>query len=263
MAANRGHCGIVHCLLLHGAIVDARDVEGNTAMMYASKKGHVEVLEILVEAKHQQWDSVNQQDQDQQEEETIDPSLKDIVNLQNKHLQTALSLTVVSKVSSQRLLVCIRKLLHYGADIHMMDESGWTPLLLTIFHNEVAIVRCFAEWNCDFLPPVSQITQLKPWVAAISFGHVAICQVMFAGGCDLATFYRVVRDPRVWDKYPQLGLFPAMREWMKATTSDRLQCKSLHAVCRGTIRTAMGQGVPVKVGSSGLPKLLQAYVVKY
>ena len=91
-----------------------------------------------------------------------------------------------------------------------------------------------------------------------------ILQVMYVGGCDLTTLQSLVSDPRLEDRFPQLSLHPMVRNWlagMRQTSSSKQCAQPLRGLCRGAIRQAMGMGVPLKVAESGLPKLLQNYLV--
>ena len=47
LAASLGHVGVLGALLSHGAVVDARDGEGWTALHMAADRGHVEAVRRL------------------------------------------------------------------------------------------------------------------------------------------------------------------------------------------------------------------------
>jgi len=49
-ASHEGHQQIVQALLSKGAEVNAKDNNGQTALMFASDKGHQEVKELLIKA---------------------------------------------------------------------------------------------------------------------------------------------------------------------------------------------------------------------
>ena len=51
IAANKGLCDVVKALIEKGADVNAKSNEGKTAKMYAEKEGHIDIVELLKEAR--------------------------------------------------------------------------------------------------------------------------------------------------------------------------------------------------------------------
>ena len=47
-AALKGHLKVVKLLLLRGAKVNIKDIRGNTALSYATGKGHASVCQVLL-----------------------------------------------------------------------------------------------------------------------------------------------------------------------------------------------------------------------
>lgn len=48
LAAEDGDLENVKCYILQGADIDAADTDGNTPLVYAAKKGHIEIVRYLV-----------------------------------------------------------------------------------------------------------------------------------------------------------------------------------------------------------------------
>ena len=53
IAAQKGHTEVAKSLVKNGAIVDAKDKNGNTPLYIASEKGHLEIVKFLIESKAQ------------------------------------------------------------------------------------------------------------------------------------------------------------------------------------------------------------------
>ena len=54
-ASKRSHLDLIRILISTGAYVDARDSEGQTPLHLASRKGHVEVVKVLLASKANPW----------------------------------------------------------------------------------------------------------------------------------------------------------------------------------------------------------------
>ena len=50
LGSQRGHSKIVSTLIVSGASVDCRTVQGSTALMLACKRGHINVVQTLLRA---------------------------------------------------------------------------------------------------------------------------------------------------------------------------------------------------------------------
>jgi ankyrin repeat protein len=106
IAAARGRDDVIGMLLDAGAHIDATDAFHTTALMSAAEMGRTESVQLLLSrgARVDAMDSDN---------------------------RTALALTVTSMLSSRsdRCLEVVRSLLSFGANVHLPDKLGRTPLI--------------------------------------------------------------------------------------------------------------------------------------
>lgn len=120
-AINKGNAELVRALLLHGADASALNEYGEQAMSVASRLGHTDVVSVL---------------------KRFGGNLD--VNAKETALgTTALHMAVLSTKDSKKSV--LRKLLAHGADVHVKDKYGLTPLLIAASRNDVATTKALID----------------------------------------------------------------------------------------------------------------------
>ncbi|XP_054715595.1 serine/threonine-protein phosphatase 6 regulatory ankyrin repeat subunit B-like [Uloborus diversus] len=122
-AWSSSHLGATHPLL------EIQDDEGNTALHLAAVYGRLEAVEVLLAART----DINPRDAN---------GRKSLVDIQNKFGRSALH-----EAARGDLTEMVAMLLAAGANTHLQDKWGWTPLHIAISFckEEIAEVICDAD----------------------------------------------------------------------------------------------------------------------
>lgn len=153
--ARDGNCNKVRDLLCRGLLgqgpnVNARDVYGNTALMYASDNGHLDVVRLLL--YHHGVEVNMKKDYSAAHCFAHNENVKPVngiiyhhhglnVNTKNDHGYTALICA-----SSKGHLEVVRMLLNYnGVDVNVKDKYGRTALDVARDKEQDAIARLLEE----------------------------------------------------------------------------------------------------------------------
>lgn len=139
-AASRGDLARVETLLTDAALhVDAQDVFGNTALIYAAGAGHAEIVAALVLA------GAN-------------------VTLRNRAGHTGLDIAThrgyaaTAQTLKQARLCCaardgdlalIAEMLAHGADVNAQLTDGWTALMIAAYHDQPDAVITLLAHGAD------------------------------------------------------------------------------------------------------------------
>lgn len=115
-ACNDTYEEAVELLLEAGASVDLADSKNWTALMYASSKGSVRILKLLLNAGSP-------------------------LNAQSRTGETALMILTKSNSNYS----AVQLLLDHGASIDITDYKGWTPLMTAAFSGTVDLVPALKE----------------------------------------------------------------------------------------------------------------------
>ncbi|KAL4958735.1 ankyrin repeat-containing domain protein [Aspergillus stella-maris] len=120
---------VIRSLILGGAVVDARNIEGETALFGASRRSYYEIARLLLE---------NGAD----------------VNTRNKNGRTPLF------EACQNIFEDVIKLLiEHGADVNVRDVTGQTPLLKAAGGLE----KCTTIWQKDAATSANSSTRYRDW----------------------------------------------------------------------------------------------------
>jgi ankyrin repeat protein len=110
---------VVKNLLEHGADLEARNQEGSTPLIVAAAKGHADVLKVLLERQ----------------------AYKEAYN--NAH-ETALILA-----ADENQIKSVSELLAAGAFVDSKDKRGMTPLMCAAYKGHIAIMQILLQYNAD------------------------------------------------------------------------------------------------------------------
>ena len=148
-------------LLKKGADVNASNKYGDTALMIASEKGHMDVVKCLAECG-------------------VD------VNASNKYGRTAL---MVAAIWGQ--IEVVKHLAELGADLEAKDGDGKTALMVAASLGKLDVVKCLAELGAD-LEAKDGDGQTALMTAAIN-GQLDVVKYLTEQGADLN-----VQDKNGW-----------------------------------------------------------------
>jgi ankyrin repeat protein len=131
LAAALGHDDVINVLLRHGALVDARDGEGWTALHMAADRGHVAAVRRL----HAAGADVNAR-------------IVDVEGSFSEGAEAALHWCAVAEddLSALAMVDCLCDL---GADVDLRSSVNRTALHWAVDHNNVAIARRLLERGAD------------------------------------------------------------------------------------------------------------------
>ena len=152
LASRRGHIDVVEALL-PAVAVDTPGMHGNTALMEASKKGHLAVVELLLAAGA-------------------------VVGVRNVANDTALMFA-----SEQGHADVARRLLAAGADVNARDSLNRTALMFATYGTRVEVVQVLVAAGADV--NAANANGFTPLMNASGDGNVAMVEALLAAGADV------------------------------------------------------------------------------
>jgi ankyrin repeat protein len=120
-----GHIEVVKELLKHNAVINSKNKDGFTALMYASRYGHTKIVQALIEAGVPDGTEQGRAD----------------INAEDKYGYTALidaSMNGHTKV--------VRALLEAGANPMLKNHDNTTALMLASINGHIDIVKLLEEY---------------------------------------------------------------------------------------------------------------------
>jgi ankyrin repeat protein len=145
LAAKKGHKEVVELLLDHVANVSKIDKNDKTSLTLAAKKGHTEE-----------------------------------VNKPNKSGDTLLILAV--KGGHKEV---VELLLNRGADVNKPNKDGYTPLILAAARGHTEIVKLLLDHKADVNEAEATIRRNTPLMRAAEGGHLEIVELLLNNGADV------------------------------------------------------------------------------
>jgi ankyrin repeat protein len=200
-ASRRGHIEVVRILLELGADPTAQDKDGETPLHSASRMGKVEAIRVLLELG-------------------ADPTAQD------KYGETPLhSASRMGKVEA------IRVLLELGADPTAQDKNGETPLHSASLMGEVEAIRVLLELGAD--PTAQDKDGMTPLHSASQMGKVEAIRMLLELGADPTAQDKGGRHHctlrRGWEKWKPFGCFSSWAQIRQHKTSTaRHHCTLCH-----------------------------------
>ncbi|KAH0557197.1 hypothetical protein GP486_005013 [Trichoglossum hirsutum] len=149
-SADRGSLEVVKLLVENGAVVDAIDDEGSTALQKASMRGHISIVTYLLEHG------------------------ADINHTNN------IGYTPVLLAAESGFAEIVQLLIDRGADPHRAVTAGWTPIHLSYEHAEAT--RVLMENGADANRIANYYTPLH---LAASNNHVEVVKVLLSFNLDI------------------------------------------------------------------------------
>lgn len=118
LAAQEGRAGALRVLLQVAADIEVLDCFGSNVLHVAAQRSQVETMEVILE------NSLTAR----------------ILNSGNMNMQTPLCVAALSGSTS-----CARMLLEHGADPELASNTGWTPFLTALRHENIEIAHMLVE----------------------------------------------------------------------------------------------------------------------
>jgi ankyrin repeat protein len=145
-AASRvGHQEIVSLLLQHGASLDSRTVNGNTALHLASEAGHISLVKYLVERERNDVNSLNSENETplhlavRNGRENLVKYL--VENGCNINATTDYHATCLHVACENGLYAIVEYLLKHGANVNAKTSADKTPLHIAASRGQTKIVK--------------------------------------------------------------------------------------------------------------------------
>jgi len=152
LASRKGFVRMVEFLLLKGAAVDIVDKEGNTALMEASKLGHADVAELLIKAgatttlKNKAGDTALIEATASGHEHVVNILLRGNAKVDSEGY---LGYTALMQASMKGYQNLVEILLNAGARINLRSTSGWTALILAAQYDRVEVVQMLVSGGAN------------------------------------------------------------------------------------------------------------------
>ena len=221
LGAVNGHAGVVRSLLRGAAAVNARRPDGVTALMQAAWKGQNAVAQVLLEHGA-------------------------VVDARDSAGRTAL---VWGSVTGQAAVV--QTLLGSGAAVAARTNEGWTPLMAAAVTGRDAVVETLLTSGAAADPRDNQGT--TPLIGASALGHAAVVRTLLAHGADVNAANTNGETALI--AASQGGHLPVVTALLahgpntRATTrggetASRLAAQANHTAVAQALRAAAARGLP-------------------
>lgn len=131
IAASRGDTGEARRLIEAGAEVNAADIFGNTALLYAARGGHADVVQLLlrngadIRIKNKQGDGCLDAAKIRAHEKVL------------TILRTAELMLSIRAGETARA----KELIDSGVEVDLQLADGWTPLMVAAFDDQFEVVN--------------------------------------------------------------------------------------------------------------------------
>jgi cytohesin len=188
-AAVRGHAGVVHLLLDHGADINAQDGEGYTALTFAVANGHRAVMELLL-ARKANLEVKTREGLTPLMLAALDGRLGFVRTLLNagadpnaESKALMLTLTPLSLASQQRHHAVADALIAAGAMAARTPLETGLALSKAVKENRLDVVRSLIAAGADVNSSAGGGDLLH---TAAELGHVDMIRLLIRAGADLA-----------------------------------------------------------------------------
>ena len=203
LASRFGHVNVCQILLEHGARVNARNNDGDTAIIFAVKGNHIDVVRILLEGiiagagpQLHEKETLERMNRVTDFEfpallERIDAMWKELIDDTRADYNARASVNIIATsglcIASQKGYFDIVKLLiDNGANVNAKSQrhAGETALVLATKNHHTNVVSLLLENGArtDILSGSEELTALD---YACVRGYVDICRLLIANGANI------------------------------------------------------------------------------
>ena len=152
-AADKGHVAVVEQLIEAGANIELKDNIGQAPLSYAAKKGHKAVVEQLLEAG---------------------------ANIESKD---DIARTPLSYAGYEGHIAVVKQLLEAGADVESKDKWGQTPLSYAAEIGHIAVFKQLLEAGADVKSKDKR--DQTPLLYAADKGHISVIKQLLEAGAEV------------------------------------------------------------------------------
>jgi hypothetical protein len=184
-AAEEGDLEQVKAALAHGADIEARDEDGDTAICLAVAEGHMDVVDMLLEVGA----DVNVRGSERftllhwaayggnalAVDKLVKLGLRVDARAEGDDLWQT---TPLCRAAMQKGSVTVEALLSHGADPNIPDQNGWTPLHFASVDGNQAAVECLLSHGA--IPSLRGFYGRTPRDLAVNKGYEAVAQILMA-----------------------------------------------------------------------------------
>ncbi|XP_070602110.1 CARD- and ANK-domain containing inflammasome adapter protein-like [Erythrolamprus reginae] len=177
MAALKDDSVLVQVLLKNGALVDARDDRGQTALSYAVSQGHEKTVKVLLEGGAKvdsgiieaAFNSNNQ-------------SLFKLLLEYAKGLSSESMVSTLFKAIEKDLHGIVAALIERGTDVNARNEEQYTPLLVACKTGKIKSAKVLLEKGASFKDKDPNLS--SPLHLAVEAGALHIAKMLLQKGID-------------------------------------------------------------------------------
>jgi ankyrin repeat protein len=191
-AAETGNVSEVNRFLEQGVNVNAKDKDGNTALILALANDRQEVVNAIIE-KGAEVNAKNFNDDTPLMLASRYGSLAGVKALLEKgaevNAKTKSGMTAFLLASMEGRLDVVNTLLGNGADIGAKDDNGYTALMLASNHCHLDSVKLLLEKGVDINMKTKDLLQSALSLAAMSPGNKDVVKFLLDKGADIEIFH--------------------------------------------------------------------------
>ncbi|XP_039175955.1 CARD- and ANK-domain containing inflammasome adapter protein-like [Crotalus tigris] len=177
MAALKDESDLVQILLKNGALVDAMDEKGQTALSYAVSQGHEKTVKVLSEGGAKVDSSII--------DATFNSNNQSLFKILLEYARGLSSESMVSalfKAIGKDLHGIVAALIERGLDINVRNEEQYTPLLLACKTGKIKSAKVLIEKGASLKDKAPNLS--SPLHLAVEAGASSIAQMLLQKGID-------------------------------------------------------------------------------
>jgi len=182
--ALRNRPEAVEVLLHAGADINAKDAEGETALMKVTSDGLVNIVELLL--KHGANTSLTNKLDETALDMAIYQKQKEIAGMLMADKKSIGSKTI-NAAMYQKDTPLLKKLIEAGADVNQQDENGQTLLMEAADQGDLDMVKMLLEHQAKV--DIKSKFGGTPFTRAVAQKHTEIAEALIEAGADMVDHY--------------------------------------------------------------------------
>ncbi len=190
LASANGETQCIETLLLHGADIDRKNIEGNTALMLAAEEGKAGAVSILlkrgasVSIANATGMTANDIAENKKHAEIIEMLAS--IEPARTTAKNELSEMLVRAVENRALDV-VKKLLSQGADWSYLNDSGMNSMHIAAYKGYGDITAFLIKYGVNIETPINDRDKPTPLIIATYSQHDHIVKQLVSNGANVNT----------------------------------------------------------------------------